>query len=398
MSNNTQHRAGLALMVSLFFLFGLITVFNDVLVPYLKNIYNLSYAEASFVQFCFFFAYFIMSIPAASIIHKFGYKHSVRIGLFIIAFGCLGFVGSAELSIYQLFLLSLFIIASGITLLQVCANSYISVLGSIENAANRLNLAGGLNSLATTIGPLLGSALILSEEAMSSSTPEAVKIPYLVLASLIVLISFVVRYVPLPNLETKESNLDGLQSTLKFKNLRLGVIAIFVYVGTEVCIGTFMINLLISDTSFLGSINEAEAGTYVAFYWGGAMVGRFFGFAFLKNINPAKALTAVSTLSLVAILLFLSLDGVVSIVMLSSIGLFHSIMWPCIFPLGVRNLGAYASQGASIMIMAVVGGAVMPPIQGYIADLTGSIKMSFAVLIMCYVYLLFYGYTGHKTG
>ena len=387
-----NNHGAIALMVSLFFIFGIITVFNDVLIPHLKSVFNLSYIQAILIQFTFFSAYFLMAMPAAKVIAAKGYKNSIVIGLLVVMFGCLLFYPAASMVFYPLFLLALFIMASGITLLQVSANPYLSALGPAETASARLNLAGGFNSLATIIGPLIGAHFILSSSEAQRGA-EAVQIPYIVLALFVLTVAVIIYFYQLPvlSIESKSSTKKG---AWKFKNLRLGVVAIFLYVGAEVTVGSFMINYLSLEN--IAGLSEQTAANYVSMYWGGAMIGRFIGVAFLNRVKVTKALTVVSIVAFLLVTVSILSSGSLSVWTIVAVGLFNSVMWPCIFPLGIKGLGEYTSEGSGLMIMGVVGGAIIPLIQGVMADYW-SLQGSFCIALLCYAYLIYFAVVSGKT-
>jgi FHS family L-fucose permease-like MFS transporter len=391
LSETKGYSGPIALMVSLFFIFGIITVFNDVLIPHLKSVFSLSYIQAMLIQFAFFSAYFLMALPASKVINRFGYKNSIVIGLLVVMGGCLLFYPAASLVFYPLFLLALFIMASGITLLQVSVNPYISALGSPETASSRLNLAGGFNSLATVMGPLIGAHFILSNGDVQRGA-EAVQPPYLFLAVFVLIVATIIHFYQLPKLaiETEKKKKKG---AWKFRNLRLGIVAIFLYVGAEVTIGSFLINYF--SLEHIAGLSERQAAKYVSLYWGGAMIGRFIGVLFLGRVKVSKALTAVSVTAFLLILTSIFATGAISMWTVIAVGLFNSIMWPCIFPLAIKDLGEYTSQGSGLLIMGVVGGAIIPLIQGVLADYW-SVQASFSIALVCYGYLIFYGLNGFK--
>lgn len=388
------YSGAIALMVSLFFIFGIITVFNDVLIPHLKSIFELTYIQAVLIQFTFFSAYFLMAIPSARVIRSRGYKQAIVIGLLTVMVGCLLFFPASELVYYPLFLLALFILATGITLLQVSANPYLSALGSPETASARLNLAGGFNSFATVAGPLIGAHFILSSGETSRGA-DAVQGPYFVLAIFVLIVALIIHFSPLPVLPIEPQGKQKKKDLWKFRNLKFGVIAIFLYVGAEVTIGSFMINYF--GLKHIAGLDESTAARYVALYWAGAMLGRFLGVAFLSKIKVAYALTAVSVIAFALVLTSVLTSGPLAMWSLVAVGLFNSIMWPCVFPMGIQGLGAYTSQGSGLMIMGVVGGAVVPLVQGILADYW-SLQASFGVALVCYGYLIFFGLNGHKAG
>jgi len=382
------------MMVSLFFLFGLLTVFNDVLIPHLREVFQLTYTQAILVQMAFFGAYALMGLPASAIIRRTGYKKALILGLMIVAIGCLLFIPAARLVWYPLFLGALLVMASGITLLQVAANPYIAALGNPDTAASRLNLAGGFNSLATTIGPIIGGSLILSQEVTSTASGAAAVVPpYIFIAGIVVVVGVILSRTALPKLATEGEAPTKLLSALRFRHLRLGALGIFFYVGAEVTVGSFLINFIGLD-SIMG-LDEANAAFYVALYWGGTMVGRFLGFGFLHRINTAKALLGVAILACVLVSVGLFSSGSLAMWALIAVGLCNSIMWPCIFPLSIKGLGEHTASGSGILITMVVGGAVIPLIQGVLADSIG-LQTSFVVALLCYAYLIFFSIHGHK--
>lgn len=385
-------RVAIALMVALFFIFGIITVFNDVLIPHLKSVFSLTYIPAMLIQSAFFGAYFLMALPAARAIRTWGYKSTMVLGLLVVVGGCLLFYPASELVFYPLFLLALFIMASGITLLQVSANPYLAALGTPETATSRLNLAGGFNSFATVIGPLIGAQWILSDGVQQRGA-DAVQAPYLVLAVFIALVAMFIYFTPLPRLSIEEARTSG-RGAWKHRNLRLGVLAIFLYVGAEVTVGSFLINYLALDS--IAGLSESHAARYVALYWGGAMVGRFLGVAFLGRVQQTRALVAVAMAAFALVAISILSTGASSVWAIVAVGLCNSIMWPCIFPLGIKGLGEHTGEGSGLMIMAVVGGAIVPLAQGVLADYW-SLQGSFVVALVCYGYLIFYGINGHKT-
>ncbi|MDG2471669.1 MAG: sugar MFS transporter [Pseudomonadales bacterium] len=398
-SNNDNYGFALVSLTSLFFMWGLITSLNDVLIPRLKAVFDLSYTEAMMIQFCFFFAYFVVSLPAGSLIKRIGYKSGVMVGLIIAGIGCACFYPAAAYESYNYFLAALFVLAAGITILQVAANPYVTALGSPVTASSRLTMTQAFNSLGTTVGPWLGGILILTSATSSieSTVTDAssVQMPYLVLAATLILMSVIFAMLKLPEIEdeetTESADIEG--SAWNYSHLVLGAVAIFVYVGAEVSIGSFLINFLGEES--IAGLEEMEAAKYVSFYWAGAMVGRFIGAAAMQKITAAKALAfnAVAASILVAITVFSS--GALAMWAILSVGLFNSIMFPTIFSLGVAGLGAHTSQGSGILCLAIVGGALLPLLQGLIADTYG-VQNAFALAIVCYAYIAYYGLKGSK--
>lgn len=413
-TNKNPYFGSLTLLTSLFFIWGFITCLNDILIPHLKSVFTLSYTQAMLVQFCFFIAYFVVSIPSGYLVEKINYKGGIIAGLSIAGIGCLLFYPAASQHSYPLFLTAFFVLASGITLLQVAANPYVTILGKPETASSRLTMTQAFNSLGTTIAPYFGALLILStavksaEEinllnadelsAYQAAQAAAVQNPYLFLAAVLFCVAIIFVKIKLPEIKptvnAEEHSFDDVhESAWGYKHLVLGAIAIFVYVGGEVCIGSFLINFL--GESSIAGLAEQEAGKYVSFYWGGAMVGRFVGAAVMQKIQPGKALVfnALTAATLVLITIFAS--GSVAMWAILSVGLFNSIMFPTIFSLAVNGLGKHTGQGSGILCAAIVGGAILPVVQGFFADWIG-IQTAFFIPVLCYCYIAFYGWKGHK--
>ncbi|MYN39130.1 glucose/galactose MFS transporter [Duganella sp. FT109W] len=388
----------LIIITLLFFMWGLLTSLNDVLIPHLKSIYTLNYVQAMLVQFCFFGAYFIVSLPAGMLIKKIGYQRGAVTGLVIAAAGCALFF-PASMNGYALFLLAFFVLASGITILQVAANPYVTVLGEPATASSRLTLTQAFNSLGTTIAPALGGFLILSEGApaipglVRSKAEEAAAVqgPYLVLAAALLALAVLFALVRLPKISHAGDGgaVSSVQTgVLAHRHLLLGAIGIFLYVGGEVSIGSFLINFL-GEANIAGLSNGAAAH-YVSYYWGGAMVGRFIGFAVMRYISPGKALAFNSAASIALILLAIFGHGQVAMWSIIAVGLFNSIMFPTIFSMALHKLGKQTGQGSGILCMAIVGGALVPFAQGLLADTIG-LQQSFFVPAACYVFILYFG-------
>ena len=398
-SNNDNYGFALVSLTSLFFMWGLITSLNDVLIPRLKAVFDLSYTEAMMIQFCFFFAYFVVSLPAGSLIKRIGYKSGVVVGLIIAGIGCACFYPAAAYESYNYFLAALFVLAAGITILQVAANPYVTALGNPVTASSRLTLTQAFNSLGTTVGPWLGGILILTSatSAVESSVTDAssVQMPYLALAATLIVMSVIFAMLKLPEIEDEEptvsAEIEG--SAWNYTHLVLGAVAIFVYVGAEVSIGSFLINFLGEES--IAGLEEMEAAKYVSFYWAGAMVGRFIGAAAMQKIAAGKALAfnAIAASILVAITVLSS--GALAMWAILLVGLFNSIMFPTIFVLGVARLGEHTSQGSGILCLAIVGGALLPLLQGLLADTYG-VQNAFALAIICYAYIAYYGLKGSK--
>ena len=401
----------LAIVTSLFFMWGFLTSLNDILVPHLKSIFDLSYARVMLVQFSFFSAYFLFSIPWSRVVNAIGYQHAMVVGLLSMAVGAFLFIPAASLASFPLFLGALVVLAAGITGLQVAANPYVVVLGKPETASSRLNLTQAFNSLGTTIAPKLGGLLILSAaplaiEELHRLAPQAlhsyrvqqaasVKTPYFLITGALVLLAVLIAKSTLPKIESARCvpGMDVNDSLWKHPNLIFGALGIFTYVGAEVSIGSFLVNYF-GQPEIAGFPAKIAAG-YVSFYWGGAMVGRFVGAAVLRKVKTGHllALCAVATATLVTVSMLTS--GHVAMWSMLAVGLFNSIMFPTIFSLGVAELGCLTGNGSGILNMAIVGGAILPLLQGVIADRIG-IHHAFFVPVICYLYILFYALSGSK--
>ncbi len=393
----------LVVLTSLFFMWGFITSLNDILIPHLKAIFTLSYVQAMLIQFSFFGAYFVMSVPSGYLVEKLGYRRGIIIGLSTAGIACLGFYPAASMQSYPLFLAALFVLASGITLLQVAANPYVTILGPSQTAASRLNLTQAFNSLGTTVGPFLGSMFILSAAVSAGAAVDTAKEvqtvqgPYLVLAGLLFLIAIVFSQFKLPVVKgtdatTASGDNHNVPSVWKHSHLVLGAVGIFTYVGAEVAIGSLLVNFMSQPD--VGGLTEKTAGSYLSLYWGGAMVGRFIGAYVLRKIKPGHVLAFNAACAIALLLIAMSLSGKVAMWAVLAIGLFNSIMFPTIFTLGVAKLGRHTGEGSGVLCMAIVGGAIVPVIQGYFADTIGLLS-SFFVPAICYAYIVFYGLKGH---
>ncbi|MEO6804713.1 MAG: sugar MFS transporter [Edaphobacter sp.] len=385
----------LILMVSLYFGIGFITALNDILVPHFKDLFHLTNVTALLVQFCFFGAYFVMSLPSGWIVGRIGYKRGIVLALSVIGLGLLLFLPASIIIFYPLFLFALFVVGSGLALLQVAINPYVGALGTPETAASRLNLAGGFNSFATAIAPKIGAAFIfIAAGASTAQLARSVRAPYLLLAICAFAMAIVTAFVQLPDvIEQGETRSASEGSAWKFPHLRFGALAIFFYVGAEVAIGSMMISFLGQPS--MGGLSHEAAARYVSLYWGGAMVGRFIGFAALKQIRAQRALAFVSLAASLLVITAIAAHGHVAMWAIVSCGLFNSVMWPCIFPLSVEGLGRFTSQGSGILITMVVGGAVIPEVQGFLADKFGY-QPSFAIVLLCYLYILFFALRGYR--
>ena len=395
--NRASYAVPLALMVSLYFGIGFITAMNDILVPHFKDLFHLTNFLALLVQMAFFGAYFVMSLPSGWIVGRIGYKLGIVVALATMGVGLLLFLPASVIIFYPLFLFALFVVGSGLALLQVAINPYVGALGKPETAASRLNLCGFFNSFATTIAPKIGAAFIfIAAGASAAQLAHSVREPYVILACCAFGMAILTWFVHLPDLiEKNDVTSAGDGSAWKFRHLRLGAIAIFCYVGAEVAIGSIMISYLGQPS--MGGMSHSVAAGYVSLYWGGAMLGRLIGFFALMWIRAERALLFVAGLATVFVGTALVAHGNVALWAVVSCGLFNSVMWPCIFPLSVKGLGRFTSQGSGILITMVVGGAVIPAVQGLLADTFGY-QRSFIVVLLCYAYLVFFAVSGYRSG
>ncbi|QYJ84979.1 sugar MFS transporter [Shewanella mesophila] len=408
-SNGDNHRFALVSLTSLFFMWGFITCLNDILIPHLKAVFSLSYTEAMLIQFCFFGAYFLVSIPAGKLVKKLGYQKGIVTGLLIGSAGCALFYPAADQAIYGLFLAALFVLASGITVLQVAANPYVNALGRAETASSRLNLTQAFNALGTTVAPYFGAVLILSvavgagsELSHAQAEAEQVKLPYLILSALLAMLAVIFYQLKLPVITEHSSGSNsnsnvvehlGKTNALQHRHLALGTVAIFLYVGAEVSIGSFLVNFL--GESHIAGLAEAEAAKYITYYWGGAMVGRFIGSAVMQKIAAGKVLGVNALVAGCLVILAMVTSGKLAMLAILAVGLFNSIMFPTIFSLAIQKLGPHTSQGSGWLCLAIVGGAIVPLLQGAMADSFG-IQLAFILPVLCYSYIVFYGVKGSQ--
>jgi FHS family L-fucose permease-like MFS transporter len=440
----------LVVVTLLFFMWGFIACMNDILIPKLQEVFLLKNWQAMLIQTSFFGAYFIVSvlyflfsITKGDPVNRIGYKNGIITGLIIAAVGCLLFFPAAQYHSYTYFLLALFVLASGTAILQIAANPYVAILGPPESSSSRMNLAQALNSFGTTIAPIIGGYLIFDQVTAHVANADSVKLPYLGLAATLLLIAVLIKVARLPQFRGRNDIKVSGSGALKHRHLVLGIICIFMYVGGEVAIGSTIINFL--KLPHIAGLEEADSKHYLAFYWGGAMLGRFFGavaLASFKNdiykyliIALISVITFITVFGIygidqafinigliavnffvlllgrfipnrtvglyagsVVILLLMGafLEGHIAMWAIIAIGLFNSIMFPTIFDLAIKGLGVHTSQGSSLLVMAIVGGAIIPPLQGLFADITGSFQLSFLVPIICYAYILYYGFIGYK--
>jgi len=408
-ATNPDYSRPLAIVTTLFFMWGFLTCLNDILVPHLKSIFDLSYARVMLVQFAFFSAFFLFSLPWSKVVNRIGYQRTMVVGLLTMALGAFLFLPAASVASYPLFLTALVVLAAGITGLQVSANPYVVVLGKPETASSRLDLTQAFNSLGTTIAPKLGGLLILAAAPMAMEelhqlSPHAlhayrvqeaasVKMPYTVICVALVLLAVVIGTFKLPKIEHAEHRTGVDDSIWKHPNLILGAVGIFTYVGAEVSIGSFLVNFF--GLPEIAGFSAKTAAGFVSFYWAGAMIGRFLGAALLRRIKPGNLLGLCAICAATLVSASMILGGHTAMWSILSVGLFNSIMFPTIFSLGLAELGPLTGSGSGMLTMAIVGGAVLPVIQGVIADHVG-IHHAFFLPLLCYLYILFYGLSGSK--
>jgi FHS family L-fucose permease-like MFS transporter len=410
-SANPDYSRPLAIVTTLFFMWGFLTCLNDILVPHLKSIFELSYARVMLVQFAFFSAYFLFSIPWSRIVNAVGYQRSMVAGLLTMAFGSFLFLPAASTASYPLFLTALMILAAGITGLQVAANPYVVVLGRPETASSRLDLTQAFNSLGTTIAPKLGGLLLLSAaplaiEQLQQLAPQAlhlyrvqqaasVKLPYTVIGVALVLLAVLIGASKLPQIATaaRRPGEKVDDSIWKHPNLVFGAIGIFAYVGAEVSIGSFLVNYF--SLPEIAGLSAKTAAGFVSFYWGGAMIGRFVGAGLLRKINAGYLLGICAIAAATLVTSSMLLGGHTAMWTILAVGLFNSVMFPTIFSLGLAELGPLTGNGSGLLNMAIVGGAIVPVIQGAIADQIG-IHHAFFLSVLCYLYILYYALSGSK--
>ena len=431
MNQQKSYRSSFILLTTLFFLWGFITVLVDSLIPRLRELFTLSYFQAGMVQFAFFGAYFLLSIPASYILSKIGYKRGIILGLLTMAAGCLLFYPAASYRLFGIFMLAYFILAGGMTILQVAANPFVAVLGSEEGSSSRLNLSQAFNSLGTAIAPAIGALFILSDtiktkneiasltetakEIYLASEASAVQTPFLGLGLFILFIAVIFLFAKLPKMMSEES-VGTYSEAFKNKNLMLGVLGIFFYVGAEVAIGSYLVNYfldmnlvdVIIENTFMKSIaegilnsgltdndNKAIVGVFVTFYWSGAMIGRFAGSYLTKIMKPGKVLAIFAAIAITLVMSSITTTGLVSMWSILAVGLFNSIMFPTIFTLAIEGIGHLKPKGSGLLCTAIVGGALIPPFYGFLTDNIG-FKTALLFIILCYTYILWYGYKNSK--
>jgi len=413
-SSGTNTGRALAMVTMLFFIWGFLTSLNDILMPHLQDIFNLNYFETGFIQFAFFGSYCVFAIPAGKVIELIGYKRTMVVGLAIMAIGAFLFVPAAAAPSYPFFLGALIVLAAGITVLQVAANPYVSVLGPASTASSRLNLTQAFNSLGTTLAPFFGRYLILRGVDLSAERvrqlsdaarlayhqheASTVKFPYIGIGFTLVLIAAAIAVFKLPRIqatqEFRPSDISNPMGSLwQHRNLVLGVVAIFVYVGAEVSIGSYLIKYFVQPDT--GNLTTATAASYVAIYWGGAMVGRFIGAGVLQRVKSGLAVGCVAIVACLLTTTSILSFGSIAVWSILLVGLFNSIVFPSIFTLGIAGLGPLTGKGSGLLVMGIVGGALIPLAEGKAADLIG-LHRAFIIPALCYIYIAYYGFFGSK--
>lgn len=400
----------LLIVMCLMFFWNMSRNVNDILIPHLKRACQLTDLQSSLVQSAFFGAYFLLAIPAGLFIQKKGYRAGMIVGLLIAAMGASLFYPAAEARYYPLFLLALFVMAAGFTFLEVTATPYISKLGDVDGASSRLSLSAAVGSVGATLAPYFGSLLLLHEKDIPQSAIDAmnkselqiflkseadlVKVPYLVLATLFVAMTVVLFFIKLPAIKDEEQVKYSFKKIFEFPHTMLGVFGVFCYVGAEVGIVSFLIRY--AESMNLSGLTEQKSAWFITVFMALVLVGRLVGSFILKKFAPSKMLvfSALGAFVLVTVAIFTT--GYFSLFSLAFIGLFTSIMYPIVFTLSIKDLGPYTKTASSLLIMGIVGGAIVPPIMGYVSDNVG-IRYSFFAPLICYAYVLYYGLKGHKT-
>jgi MFS transporter, FHS family, L-fucose permease len=400
----------LLVVMSLMFFWNLTRNINDVLIPHLKRACQLTDLQSSLVQSAFFGAYFLLALPAGHFINKYGYKAGMVAGLAFAALGAALFYPAAETRFYPVFLGALFIMASGFTFLEVTATPYISKLGDQQSASSRLSLSAAAGSVGATIAPYIGSLLLLHKEDIAESTIMAmdsvqldkfleaeanmVKLPYLTLAALFSLVAILIFSLKLPPIKDEQTSTPhSIKETLKFRHTSFGVLAVFAYVGAEVGIVSFMIRY--SKSLHIEGLTEQKAAIFISVFMGLVLVGRVAGAWVLKNFNPQRMLLISASGAFILVLAAMFFNSYTSLWLFAIIGFFTSIMYPIIFTLSIRDLGSYTRSASSVLILGIVGGAIVPPIMGFISD-HSQILWSFILPLICYAYVVFFALNGSR--
>ncbi len=409
----TTNYSAMAMVTTLFFVWGFCTVMNDAVIPHLQGIFGLSYLQSAFIQLAFFGSYFIFAQPAGKLIEWVGYQRTMVIGLITMGVGALLFVPAATLATYSLFLFAEVILAAGVTVLQVAANPYVTILGPPETASSRLNLTQAFNTLGDTVAPYIGGVFILGVTAASTSgvplhgaaltasrihQAASIKQPYLVIAGAVIVLALAIAFYRFPRLEVtrdfRPASLNIKQDSVwNHPHLYLGAIAIFIYCGAEVSIGSFLAKYLADPT--IGNLPLERGAKLVSLFWGSMMIGRFAGSAVMQRVAAHKILAWSGVGAGLMVLLSLLGSGYFAVVTIISVGLFNSIMFPTIFTLGVAELGPLTGRGSGLLVQAIVGAAVIPVMMGALADRYG-IHHSLVLPLLCYLFIIYYGWRGYR--
>ncbi len=399
------------LITSLFFMWGIANNLNGILIPHLRKALQLTNMQSTFVDTAVYMAYFLMAIPSGMILKRFGYKKGIIAGLLVFAIGALLFLPAADNRAYSVFLLGLFILGCGLTLLETAANPYATRLGDTEGATARLNLAQSFNGLAVFVAPIIGTLFILSGKEYSkdqmSAMPEvdkiayltgeaaSVKMPYLILAGFLILLAIIFYFIHLPELEEKSDtpSSNGIFDSLKYPHLKWAVIAQLCCVGAQVCVTSFFVRMAIQG----GNVDEKTAGYYLSVYGLLFMIGRFTGTAIMRLVKPAKLLTIYAVMCIILSTIAVFTEGQFVVLALGGLGFFMSIMFPTIFSLGIMGLKEDTKPASSLIVMAIIGGAIFPVIMGSIIDNAGdNIQVGYIVPLLCFFFVLYFGLFGHK--
>ncbi|OON66045.1 sugar MFS transporter [Hymenobacter sp. CRA2] len=404
-----NYAPALASLTVLFFMMGFITCLNDILIPYLKGLFTLGYAEVNLVNSCFFGAYLIMGVPAGLLVKRLGYKGGMLVGFLVAALGAVLFFPAAESRTFGLFLGALFVLATGIVTLQVAGNPYVAILGPPETASSRLTLTQAFNSLATTVAPPLGSYLILSHlpdlKKLSPAQAAALDVTsvqylYLGIAAVLVVISLLLTFLKLPTIQHAPAEAGDTRRAWHYRHLLLGLVGIFTYVGAEVAIGSHIVSYL-GQPEVVG-LSALNGGYRVSYYWGAAMVGRFLGIGLLRVAKPGRVLAFNAVGAVALVLISINSTGALAMWSLLAVGLMNSIMFPVIFTMAVAGLGRHTEDASGLLSASIVGGAVIPPLFGLVADsqLGGggvhALRLAFLLPVLCYVYICWYGLKGYR--
>lgn len=399
----------------LFFIFGFVTWLNATLIPYLQIACELTTFQSFWVTFAFYISYFVMALPSSMVLRMSGFKNGMSLGLITMAIGALVFIPAANTRMYSLFLAGLFIQGTGLAILQTASNPYVTILGPIESAAKRISIMGVANKFAGILSPIIFGAILLknadevtagiagmdlaARAATLDELAARVILPYIIMATVLLVLAGLVRFSSLPDIEAEDESLDASpksrSSIWKYPYLLLGVLSIFVYVGVEV----IAVDTLISYGSFLG-FGFSEAKFFASFTLFAMIIGYFFGIiAIPRYISQARALKYFSLLGLVFTIIAMFTTSYTSILMIAALGFANSIMWPAIWPLAIEGLGKFIKTASAMLIMGIAGGAILPLVYGYLADLkTVGPSYAYGIMIPCYLIILFYAAYGHTIG